>query len=274
MLFDNNKFLLIAGTCSLETRDITLRTAEKIAETQDKYKDTLISVFKGSFDKANRTSKNSQRGAGIVKGLAWLAEVKNNFSLPVITDIHNAEQANLASSVCDVLQIPAFLCRQTDILLACAKTDKVINIKKGQILAPSDMQHAVNKVLSEKKVETWITERGTTFGYGNLVVDMRSIPIMKKTGCPVIIDASHGIQLPSANGEQSSGQIEFLPIIAKSAISAGADGLFLETHPNPQKAISDKDSQLPLKNFSSLIEECIRLWLFTKGRLVLQPMAD
>lgn len=266
MIFDRNKFLLIAGTCSLETRDITLRTAEQVAKLQDKHKDTLVSVFKGSFDKANRTSKNSQRGAGINKGLAWLAEVKKNFNLPVITDIHNAKQANIASSVCDILQIPAFLCRQTDILLASAKTNKVVNIKKGQFLAPSDIKHAINKVTSQGNVETWITERGTTFGYGNLVVDMRSIPIMKKTGCPVIIDASHGIQLPSANGEQSSGQIEFLPTIAKSAISAGADGLFLETHPNPQEAISDKDSQLPLKKFPNLVEECIRLWRFTNNK--------
>ena len=260
---------IIAGPCQHESLEQSLEIARECKRVCDQL--DIDYIFKASFDKANRTSMKGQRGKGLDVTLEAFRTMKLEIAgLQTLTDVHDTKQVYLIkenyNDAVDILQIPAFLCRQTDILLASAKTNKVVNIKKGQFLAPSDIKHAINKVTSEGNVETWITERGTTFGYGNLVVDMRSIPIMKKTGCPVIIDASHGIQLPSANGEQSSGQIEFLPTIAKSAISAGADGLFLETHPNPQEAISDKDSQLPLKKFPNLVEECIRLWRFTNNK--------
>ncbi len=263
-LYDPEKFLLIAGPCSLESRDLSLKVAEAVAKFQQEYSDDVLVVFKGSFDKANRTSAGSKRGPGIEEGLSWFKEIKETFKLPVITDIHTPEQARPVSEVCDVLQIPAFLCRQTDILVAAGQTESVVNIKKGQFLAPSDMQYAVNKVCTHSPSETWLTERGTTFGYGNLVVDMRSIPIMKEIGSPVIIDASHGIQLPGGGTGQSSGQRDYLPTIAKSGLAAGADGLFLETHTDPANAISDKDSQLPLNEFPELATQCLRLWQHLK----------
>jgi 2-dehydro-3-deoxyphosphooctonate aldolase (KDO 8-P synthase) len=265
MLHDPKRFLLIAGPCSLESRDLSLQVAEVVAKFQEKHTNDVQVVFKGSFDKANRTSAEGQRGPGIEEGLNWFQEIKETFQLPVITDIHLPEHATAVAEVCDVLQIPAFLCRQTDILVAAGQTGRVVNIKKGQFLAPSDMKYAVDKVCSGGETETWLTERGTTFGYGNLVVDMRAFPIMKNIGSPVIIDASHGIQLPGGAGGQSSGQRDYLPTIAKSGIAAGADGLFLETHPDPGNAISDKDSQWPLADFSQLAETCLNLWIHLKS---------
>ena len=265
MLFDPDRFILIAGPCSLESRDLSFQVAEEVAKFQEKFRSDVLVIFKGSFDKANRTSAESRRGPGIEEGLGWFKEIKDTFQLPVITDIHTPEQAAPVAEVCDVLQIPAFLCRQTDILVAAGKTGRVVNIKKGQFLAPSDMQYAVNKVCTDGNVETWLTERGTTFGYGNLVVDMRSFPIMKEIGSPTIIDASHGIQLPGGGAGQSSGQRDYLPTIAKAGIAAGADGLFLETHPAPSSAISDKDSQWPLKGFPELAEQCLHLWKHLRG---------
>ena len=190
--------------------------------------------------------------------------VKETFSLPVLTDIHLPEQASLVSETCDVLQIPAFLCRQTDLLVAAGETGSVVNIKKGQFLAPGGMQFAVEKVRSTQPTETWVTERGSSFGYNNLVVDMRAIPIMRKIATPVIIDASHGVQLPGAEGSESSGERKYIPTIAKAGITAGADGLFLETHPNPVNAISDKKSQWPLESFRDLALSCLRLWDFLR----------
>ena len=194
-----------------------------------------------------------------------LQKVKDSTGLPPLTDIHLPDQAMAAGEVCDVLQIPAFLCRQTDILVAAAKTGRTVNIKKGQFLAPSDMRFAVDKVRSAQPVETWITERGTTFGYGNLVVDTRAIPIMQDIAKPIIIDASHGVQLPGASNGQSSGQRKNIPVIAKAGIAAGADALFLETHPDPASAISDKDNQWPLEGFAVLVRSCLRLWQFLKA---------
>ena len=260
MLYDASRFLLIAGPCSLESRDLCLTVAESMAAFQEAHKDTVQLIFKGSFDKANRTSATSRRGPGMEDGLDWFREIKDSFGLPVLTDIHATEQTAPVAEVCDVLQIPAFLCRQTDLLVAAGETGRVVNVKKGQFLAPGDMQYAVNKTTANSPVETWLTERGTTFGYGNLVVDMRSIPIMKEIASPVIIDASHGIQLPGAGSGQSSGQRDLIPTIARSGIAAGADGLFLETHPDPAIAISDKDSQWPLDQFSTLATSCINLW--------------
>jgi 2-dehydro-3-deoxyphosphooctonate aldolase (KDO 8-P synthase) len=243
---------------------VCMQVADTLANLQADNSNLQI-VFKGSFDKANRTSATGNRGTGQEEGLALLQQVKESFGLPTLTDIHLPQQASSVAEVCDVLQIPAFLCRQTDILIAAGKTGRTVNIKKGQFLAPGDMQFAFDKVCIEKPVETWLTERGSTFGYGNLVVDTRAIPIMRRIAGPVIIDASHGVQLPGAGGGQSSGQREHIPTIAKAGIAAGADGLFLETHPNPAKAISDKDSQWPLLDFAELIQSCFRLWSFLKN---------
>lgn len=260
MLYDPTRFLLIAGPCSLESRELCLEAAREIAVFQENNKDSATVIFKGSFDKANRTSTASNRGPGMKKGLEWFQEIKETYGLPVLTDIHSPDQAGPVGEICDVLQIPAFLCRQTDLLVAAAGTGRVVNIKKGQFLAPGDMRFAVEKAGGGTGTETWLTERGTTFGYGNLVVDMRAIPIMGKIAKPVIIDASHGVQLPGAGDGQSSGNREWIPTIAKAAIAAGAHGLFLETHPDPANAISDRDSQWPLESFAPLAESCISLW--------------
>jgi len=264
MLHNPDCFLVIAGPCSLESSEVCMQVADTLANLQAENSNLQI-VFKGSFDKANRTSVTGNRGTGQQEGLALLQRVKESFGLPTLTDIHLPQQASSVAEVCDVLQIPAFLCRQTDILIAAGKTGRTVNIKKGQFLAPGDMQFAFDKVCMENPVETWLTERGSTFGYGNLVVDTRAIPIMRKIASPVIIDASHGVQLPGAGGGQSSGQREHIPTIAKAGIAAGADGLFLETHPDPAKAISDKDSQWPLRDFSKLTQSCFRLWSFLKN---------
>lgn len=249
-----NKFLIIAGPCCLESEDLVMKVAETVASVKN---ENIEVYFKGSFDKANRTSINSVRGPGIDLGLKWLQKVKDEFNLPVLTDIHYPEQASIAAEVCDVLQIPAFLSRQTDLLLSAAKTNKIINIKKGQFLSPYDMQHVVKKVKNSK---IWLTERGSSFGYNNLVVDMRSIPIMKEFGAPVIIDASHGVQLPGGLGAASSGDRKFVPIIAKAGVAAGADGLFIETHIDPDNAVSDKNSQLNLKDFRQLVCDCFSIY--------------
>ena len=264
MLYNPDCFLVIAGPCSLESSEVCMQVAETLAKLQAENSNFQI-IFKGSFDKANRTSSTSNRGTGQEEGLSLLQRVKESFGLPTLTDTHLPQQASSVAEVCDVLQIPAFLCRQTDILVAAGKTGRAVNIKKGQFLAPADMRFAYDKVCMKNPVETWLTERGSTFGYGNLVVDTRAIPIMQKIANPVIIDASHGVQLPGAGGGQSSGQIEHIPTIAKAGIAAGADGLFIETHPDPKKAISDKDSQLPLQDFSNFAKSCLRLWSFIKN---------
>ena len=264
MLHDSERFLVIAGPCSLESHDVCMRVAETLSELQTDCTKLQI-VFKGSFDKANRTSATSNRGPGQEEGLSLLQKVKDSTGLPTLTDIHLPEQAIPVGEVCDVIQIPAFLCRQTDILVAAGKTGRTVNIKKGQFLAPSDMRFAIDKVRSAQPVETWLTERGTSFGYGNLVVDSRAIPVMRDMAKPVIIDASHGVQLPGAGNGQSSGQRKNIPIIARVGIAAGADGLFLETHPDPANAISDKDSQWPLQGFTDLVRSCLRLWQFLKA---------
>ena len=263
MLYQPDRFLVIAGPCSLEGPEVALPVAEVLAQIQQDYPEIQV-IFKGSFDKANRTSSNSNRGPGQEEGLKLLQKVKENTALPVLTDIHLPSQAGPVGEVCDVLQIPAFLCRQTDLLAAAGATGRAVNIKKGQFLAPADMKFAVDKTSSKQPVETWLTERGTTFGYGNLVVDSRSIVIMKEILSPIIIDASHGVQLPGAGGGKSAGQLEYIPTIAKVGITAGADGLFLETHPSPKDAISDADSQWPLQQFRELVCKCLKLWNFLK----------
>jgi 2-dehydro-3-deoxyphosphooctonate aldolase (KDO 8-P synthase) len=217
-------------------------------------------IFKGSFDKANRTSISSTRGAGMETGLALLESARARHGFPVLTDIHESQQAAPVAQVVDVLQIPAFLCRQTDLLLAAAATGKVVNVKKGQFLAPQDMAHVVAKVRKGGAAEVWQTERGTTFGYQNLVVDMRGFGIMRGHGAPVIFDATHSVQLPGAGGGKSAGQREFVLPLARAALAAGAQGLFIETHPDPENALSDGPNMVPLKELETTLRSCLAVW--------------
>lgn len=259
MIFRNGKLLLIAGPCSLECRELSFRVAERVAEVAEKFADSLTVLFKGSFDKANRTSLSSPRGPGIDEGLKILADVRKTFGLPVITDVHESAQCAKIGEVCDALQIPAFLCRQTDLLVAAAKTGKCVNVKKGQFLSPYDMKYAVAKLRDAGASEVWQTERGTTFGYGNLVVDMRSFSIMAQNGTPTIMDATHSTQLPGAGNGVSGGERKYVEILARAAVAAGADGLFIETHPEPEKALSDAATQLPLDRLEHLVESCLAI---------------
>lgn len=259
MIYDSQKLLVIAGPCSLESWDVCAPVAACLRRLADKNPELNV-VFKGSYDKANRTSLGSPRGPGIEEGLALLARAGREFGFPLLTDIHLPEQAATVAEVCDVLQIPAFLCRQTDLLLAAAATGKVVNVKKGQFLSPMEMAFVTAKLDAAGAAETWQTDRGTLFGYQNLVVDMRSFPIMKAHGHPVILDATHSVQLPGAAGGKSGGQREFIPVLARAALAAGADGLFVETHPNPAMAISDADSQLPLAELEAFLHSCLRVW--------------
>jgi len=268
MIFDSKKLLLIAGPCSLENERVCRAVAEELTRLQRTQPDLRI-VFKGSFDKANRTSLSGPRGTGIDEGLRLLALIKRDYGFPVLTDIHEREQVAPVAQVCDVLQIPAFLCRQTDLLLAAAATGRVVNVKKGQFLSPREMAHVVGKLrgsaeskTNSRAAEIWQTERGTTFGYNNLVVDMRSFAIMKTNGLPAIFDATHSVQLPGAGagGDKSGGQREFVQPLALAALAAGADGLFIETHPNPAEAISDGPNMVPLAELARLLARCLAVW--------------
>lgn len=245
-------FVLIAGPCVVENREMILSTAEKIVNITSKL--GIPYIFKSSYRKANRTSVNSFTGIGDEKALMILKEVKDKFNIPVLTDVHSVEEVKMAAEVVDVLQIPAFLCRQTDLLVEAGRTNKVVNIKKGQFLAPDEIKYAADKVKSTGNEKILLTERGSTFGYHNLVVDMRSLVIMKKLGYPVIMDATHAVQIPGLGGK-SGGAREFIPYLAKAAISIGIAGLFLETHPEPSKALSDADSQFPLNYLEGLLEQ-------------------
>ena len=259
MLFDPKKLLVIAGPCSLENERVCRAVAEALVKI-GRANRSLKFVFKGSFDKANRTSLAGERGTGIDAGLKLLALIKRDYGFPVLTDVHEREQMAAVAEVCDVVQIPAFLSRQTDLLLAAAATGRVVNVKKGQFLSPQEMVYVTGKLRDGKAKEIWQTERGTTFGYQNLVVDMRSFSIMAQNGYPTIFDATHAVQLPGAGGGKSSGQREFVPPLAKAALAAGADGLFIETHPDPAKAISDGPNMIALKNLSDLLETCVAVW--------------
>ncbi len=259
MLFNPKKLLLIAGPCSLENERVCRAVAEVLVKLGKKHPELNL-VFKGSFDKANRTSAKGARGTGLEEGLALLALVRRDYGLPVLTDIHEREQVKPVAAVCDVLQIPAFLSRQTDLLLAAAASGRIVNVKKGQFLSPQEMVFVTGKLREGRAKEIWQTERGTTFGYNNLVVDMRSFPIMKLNGYPTILDATHSVQLPGAAGGKSGGQREFVAPLSKAALAAGADGLFLETHPNPDKAISDGPNMIPLADLPALIADCLAVW--------------
>ena len=232
-----NPLALIAGPCVVESRESCMTTARQLAALAEN--EGIPLIFKASYDKANRTSVSAFRGLGIDDGLRILAEVKAEFGLPILTDIHSAEEADRAAEVADVIQIPAFLCRQTDLLAAAAKTGKAVNIKKGQFLAPRDVRNAVDKVVSSGNDSVLLTERGTSFGYNNLVVDMRSIPIMRESGRPVVFDATHSVQLPGGDGDKSGGDSRWVPFLARAAVAAGCDAVFAETHHSPADALCD-----------------------------------
>ena len=250
-------FGLIAGPCVLEDRDHSMRHGEALAKISRTL--ALPLVFKASFDKANRSSIHSYRGPGIEDGLSWLADVRKECGLPILTDIHEAEQARIAGEVVDILQIPAFLCRQTDLLLAAAKTGKVVNVKKGQFLAGADMRHAIEKLSEAGHDKVLLTERGTCFGYHDLVVDFRGIVEMKKLGAPVIFDATHSVQRPGGAGDKSGGNREMVRPLARAAVGLGVDGLFFEVHENPDRAPSDGPNMIPLDKFEALLRELLDL---------------
>ena len=248
---------LIAGPCVIESEALVLETAARIAEIAQSL--GMPYIFKSSFDKANRTSINSYRGPGLEKGLTVLKKVKDQLGLPILTDVHSEEQAIEAGKIVDVLQIPAFLCRQTDLLIAAAKTGKVVNVKKGQFLSPLEMGHAVKKVEESGNKRIILTERGSSFGYNNLVVDMRSLPVLRSFGYPVVFDATHSVQLPGGGGMKSSGQREFIEPLACAAAGAGVDGFFMEVHPNPDEALSDGPNMVPLHQLKALLERVLRI---------------
>jgi len=249
--------LWIAGPCVIESHELTLRIADRLKDMAARLK--LPLVFKASFDKANRTSGKSFRGPGLEEGLRTLAAVKERTGLPVLTDVHECYQVGPAAEVCDVLQIPAFLARQTDLILAAGHTGKVVNVKKGQFMAPWDMKHVVTKMAEAGNQNLLLTERGASFGYGNLVADMRSIPWMQDLGCPVIFDATHSVQKPGAAGDRSDGDRRMVPYLARAAAACGCDGIFLETHPEPDKALSDGPNMIALENLPDLVECCLRI---------------
>ena len=252
-----NPLLWICGPCVIESHDLTMRIAETLKGYADRL--GLPLVFKASFDKANRSSGKSFRGPGIHEGLKTLEAVKRATGLPVTTDIHECGQAAPAAEVCDILQVPAFLARQTDLLEACGRTGKVVNVKKGQFMAPWDMKNVVAKLSEFGRRNVLLTERGTTFGYGLLVNDMRAVPWMQETGAPVIFDATHSVQKPGALGDRTGGDRRMVPVLTRAAIAAGCDGVFLETHPNPDEAKSDGPTMLPLDALPELRAECLRI---------------
>ncbi len=259
-----DKLVLMAGPCVIENEGSTaFQTAEKLKEITTEL--DIPYIFKASYDKANRTSLKSYRGPGIDKGLEILAKIKQDLDLPIVTDIHTPEEAQQAAEVADILQIPAFLCRQTDLLVAAAKTNRIVNIKKGQFLAPGQIDQAALKVKASGNEKVLITERGVSFGYGNLVSDMRAIPIIQGLGYPVVFDATHSVQLPGGAGTVSSGQREFVSTLAKSAIAAGADAIFMEVHPEPEKALSDGANMIPVSEVSELLKICKEIFAIIRA---------
>jgi 2-dehydro-3-deoxyphosphooctonate aldolase (KDO 8-P synthase) len=249
--------LWIAGPCVIESHDLTLRVADRLREVSDRLKVPL--VFKSSFDKANRTSGKSFRGPGMHEGLKTLDAVKGRTGLPVTTDVHEIHQAAPVAEVCDILQVPAFLARQTDLILAVGKTGKTVNVKKGQFMAPWDMKNVVAKMEEVGNPNLLLTERGTTFGYGQLVNDMRTIPWMQELGRPVIFDATHSVQMPGGLGDRTGGDRRMVPFLARAAVAAGCDGIFIETHPRPDEALSDGPNMIALDDLPALIRCCLRL---------------
>ncbi len=254
-------FILIAGPCVIESPELVFEVAERVKAITERLGITY--VFKASFDKANRSSGGSFRGPGVAEGLEVLAEVKRRTGLPLLTDIHESQQAAPVAAVVDVLQIPAFLCRQTDLLLAAADavrgTGKTINVKKGQFLAPWDMAQVVTKLREAGVEKLWLTERGSSFGYNTLVVDYRGLPQLRALGCPVIFDATHSVQQPGGRGSSSGGQREYVAPLARAAVAVGVDGLFMEVHPDPENALSDGPNMVPLHRLEPLLEQLLAI---------------
>lgn len=253
---------LIAGPCVIESEQLAIDTAGKLKEICESL--LIPFIFKSSYDKANRSSSKSFRGLGIEKGLAILQKVKDSINVPVLTDVHEDTPLDEVASVVDVLQTPAFLCRQTNFIQNVAAQGKPVNIKKGQFLSPLDMQHVVDKAREVGNQQIMVCERGACFGYNNLVSDMRSLAIMRKTGCPVVFDATHSVQLPGGLGSSSGGEREFIPVLARAAVAVGISGLFIETHPNPAQALSDGPNSWPLADMRSLLQALIALDQTTK----------
>ena len=254
--------LLISGPCVIENYAITFEIASFLKELTQEL--GIHFLFKASYDKANRTSINAYRGPGIEKGLDILARIKSKLEIQILSDVHKASEVADAAAVLDVIQIPAFLCRQTDFILEVAGTGKPVNIKKGQFVAPMDMQNVVDKIRSTGNQLILLTERGTMFGYNNLVVDMRGIPMMQQTGCPVVFDATHSVQLPGGQGTRSGGQREFAPVLARAAAAAGANGIFMEVHPDPDHALCDGPNSLKLDSVSRLVADLVGINRFLR----------
>lgn len=256
---------LICGPCVIESEESALFSAQYLKKLCDRLSIPLI--YKSSYDKANRSSVQSFRGPGLERGLLILERIKKEFELPVVTDVHSPEEAIAAGEVCDVLQIPAFLCRQTDLIAAAAGTGRVINVKKGQFMAPWDMKNVVEKIESMGNQKIILTDRGTSFGYNNLVCDMRGIPIIQELGYPVCFDATHAVQLPGGNGTSSGGQRQFIGVLARAAVAAGCDLLFIEAHPDPTVAKSDKDTQIALDQLEDLLVQLKRIHAAVHGEV-------
>ena len=252
-----NKLIVIAGPCVIESEELVMSEAKRLKEIAERL--NLDFYFKASFDKANRTSIHSFRGPGIEEGLRILKKVKDTYGLKICTDIHEPWQAEKAAEVVDIIQIPAFLCRQTDLLIAAAKTGKIINVKKAQFLSAKDMQNVLNKLNESGSKTNWLCERGSVFGYNNLVVDMTNIIEMKKMGVPVIFDATHSVQKPGGNGTSTGGNREYVEYLAKAAICCGADGLFMEVHPNPDQALSDGPNMVILDQFEEMMKRILKI---------------
>lgn len=249
--------LLLGGPCVLESAALAEEIAVAMKEICGRL--GINYVFKASYDKANRTSLSSFRGPGIKDGLATLSDIREQVGVPIVSDIHDPSQAKTAAEVLDILQIPAFLCRQTDLLVAAAQTGKVVNVKKGQFVSPWDMKNAVGKLRGAGGTKTMLVERGASFGYNNLVVDMRSLPVMRSFGCPVIFDATHSVQLPGGAGGSSAGQREFIAPLTRAAVAAGLDGIFMEIHPDPDKALCDGPNSIPLDSVEELLTSLLKI---------------
>ena len=258
----NKSFFLIAGPCAIESREIVLQTAETLKRVCEELGIHLY--FKSSYDKANRTS-NSGRGVGLDAGLRILQEVKEQFALPILTDVHESWQCAPVADVADVLQIPAFLSRQTDLLQAAAKTGRIVNVKKGQFMAPWDMAGAIDKIRAVGGSKIWLTERGSSFGYGRLVVDMTSLVEMRRFGCPIVFDATHSVQQPSTQAGVTGGNREMVPHLMRAALAVGVNGIFLEVHPEPEKAISDAANQVRLSEIKQILQQAQEYDLFAKS---------
>jgi 2-dehydro-3-deoxyphosphooctonate aldolase (KDO 8-P synthase) len=272
-ILNGERLFCMAGPCVIESSALCHEIATRCRDICDELGVTYI--FKASFDKANRTSIHSYRGPGLASGLDVLQEVRERHNVPVVTDIHEISQVNKVADVVEILQIPAFLCRQTDLLVTAAESGAIVNVKKGQFLAPWDMKSVVGKLQAAGSRRILLTERGSSFGYNNLVADMRSIPVMASLGCPVVFDATHSVQLPGGGGDKSSGNGEYAPVLARAAVAAGAHGVFFETHPNPSEAHSDGPNMVPLDQFRKVISTLVRLHqVIREDGLLIQPRGE